>query len=504
VPPLEQEQHVWLQVPLGTEWVDLDPALPNSQQGQTIATAGPDVLDALPDELRHRIALTVTAETISGTALAEGTIMEFTGFADELAGRPMVFLHAKPSGIEGMGVTLAGTLTGEVQYVPILDAGGRTQVGDPITFSGGGGLLEDIGDGGSTRSGEATAEWLEIRSESPDGVVNVARRVIFDRVGAEARRAGSIDVEAIPLVELVSNGDETINEFPPLQTAQAITVATGPTSLEQLSRVTELEEGPIALMAGSVLFHIGRDGASSALGPRHGFRMFLDRPNVIIHGETGVVPSDEERRDYFLDMPLRSFGALPVSGREAGLPPQLVAGVISNVAERLAVGDGLEGDYAPLGEVVSVGGVFERAATQGIPSRVVRTTVPDDLAIDAEAAAVLARALEQGWVAIVPESAVEIDRRPRSGWWLVDPTSGRTSDQMDDGRGSSGTEHPISVAIGLYAKGKWVRATICLLLFIKLLVAFIKTIYTISAWPFFSNLFLHALLHKPIHWLGCH
>ena len=75
---------------------------------------------------------------------------------------------------------------------------------------------------------------------------------------------------------------------------------------------------------------------------------------------------------------------------------------------------------------------------------------------------------------------------------------------MDDGRGSSGTESPISVIIALYAKGKWVRATLCLILLIKLFVAFIKTIYTISLWPFFSNVFLHALLHLPIKWLGCH
>jgi hypothetical protein len=415
----------------------------------------------------------------------------------------MVFLHAKPAGIAGMGIALSGILTGQVQYVPILDVSGRTQVGDPITFTGGGGLLQDVG-GEPTRSGEATAEWLEIRSESPDGLVEVARRTVFDRVGAEARRSGVIDIDAIPLVELVSNDDDTINEYPPLQTAQAITVATGPTTLDQLRAVTDRDEGPLALMTGGVLFHMGRDGLASAAGPQHGFRMFLDRPNVVIHGETGEDSTDGQHRDYYVDMPLRSFGALPVSDREVVLPPQVVAGVLSNVAERLAVGEGLGGDYAPLGEVVSVGGVFDLAASQGIGTRVLATSVPDDLELGPQANLLLTRALDAGWLAIVPESNVEIGGRPRSGWWLVDPSTGRTVDQMDDGTGSSGTEHPISVAIGLYSKGKWVRATICIILFLKFIWAFIDSILSISAWPFFKAALIHAVLHKPIHWLGCH
>jgi hypothetical protein len=137
-----------------------------------------------------------------------------------------------------------------------------------------------------------------------------------------------------------------------------------------------------------------------------------------------------------IDLLHRSFGTLPVADVEAVAPPGVVAGVLSHVVERVQSGEG--GDLAPGADAstLSVGAIFDAAADQGIGLRVIRDGVPGDVAIGADAADRLGAALGSGWVAIIPERQVAIGGEERTGWWLIDPATGRTLDELDDGRGA--------------------------------------------------------------------
>jgi len=42
---------------------------------------------------------------------------------------------------------------------------------------------------------------------------------------------------------------------------------------------------------------------------------------------------------------------------------------------------------------------------------------------------------------IVPERAVDIDGGTHLGWWLVDPATGSTIDELEDGRGAGLVEY---------------------------------------------------------------
>jgi hypothetical protein len=85
-----------------------------------------------------------------------------------------------------------------------------------------------------------------------------------------------------------------------------------------------------------------------------------------------------------------------------------------------------------------VGAVFDAAGEQGIGVRAVtRAEDVASLRFPTEALGRLGAAIDDGWVAVVPERPVTLDRGERVGWWLVDPASGRTSDQLDDGRGAA-------------------------------------------------------------------
>ena len=125
-------------------------------------------------------------------------------------------------------------------------------------------------------------------------------------------------------------------------------------------------------------------------------------------------------------------------------------------------------DVQPDAPLISVGAIFEEAAAQGLDVVVLRgPEPPDDLSLGPEAAARLRAALEQGWVAIVPERPVELGGKEQLGWWLVDPADGSTVDQLAEGGGANYVEHSILVLQALWRKQAYVRFGICLLLFIK-------------------------------------
>ena len=69
VPDLERTRHVWLQYESGPDWIDLDPSMPNAKPGDAFAQ-NPKVLDALPDELRHRVSFKLIAEQVAGAEVA--------------------------------------------------------------------------------------------------------------------------------------------------------------------------------------------------------------------------------------------------------------------------------------------------------------------------------------------------------------------------------------------------------------------------------------------------
>jgi transglutaminase-like putative cysteine protease len=62
-------EHVWLQVEQDGTWLDLDPAFPGAEPGQTFTTAT-ETVDALPEALFHKIQFIAALERKEGETLA--------------------------------------------------------------------------------------------------------------------------------------------------------------------------------------------------------------------------------------------------------------------------------------------------------------------------------------------------------------------------------------------------------------------------------------------------
>jgi hypothetical protein len=436
MPELERVGHVWVQAATGSGWVDMDPSFPSSAAGAAVG-APVAMSDSLPADLRHRVGFQVVAESFVGGSLAQEVVLDWTGDADALAYQSVLLAFFQPDGTSGVNFLQQGLSDGTL-YNPVLLVGGDAFLAlRSISIGGGGGgggLFggDPFGGGGGEGivEGETGAAWLDVRVTSPGAEPVVARRVIFDRIGRAMRESGTVDPYAFPPAELVDLGPGHEAEYLPCQVVHAFAVTGSTMNVKELLEHTDYRgPGVVSLLAS------GWQGTLDELLPdlvgTTGCLPFADGPNVA----AWAIEPTADGSVQGMDLWHRSVGTLALSDAAPGVAPALAAGVLGHVAERIAAGDGLPSGERFGASQVSVGSLFGMAADQGIPLRTLSGTIPADLALDAEVAAAIGSALAGGSVVVIPDRAVDVGGTPRLGWWVVEPGTGRTVDQLDGGGG---------------------------------------------------------------------
>lgn len=280
---------------------------------------------------------------------------------------------------------------------------------------------------------------------SPDAPAAVARRTIFDRVGEDIRAAGTFNPAALTEVTLTDLDPQATSEYVPCVTLHVFATLGGPVSGGFVVQPPATDD-PIADVARfGAFYHFIRAGLAAEVATSHGVRAFSDAPTIVSYTFVPGVPAapGDLKVGAALDIWHRSSGVAPVPGSAGRATPGIVAGVLSHVAERLTMGEGLPVDpAAPPSPPLSVGRIFEAARQQGIPTKALQGAGAEaGLAYPAAALIRLGDALQAGSAAVVPERPVEIDGGTHVGWWLVDPATGRTLDELEDGRGASIVEY---------------------------------------------------------------
>jgi hypothetical protein len=444
LPELERSRHLWVQMAAGPAWLDLDPSVPGAAPGATFATDLVE-LEQIPDDLRHRVVFTVVGERVVGDNLAQETLLEVAHPTDVLTGLAIGFLNVERDGLKALGAAITSGPEGGTTYLPCLAIGERVLVG-PGSVSFGrkaGGIADVFGGPSPTASdieGEPTAEWLELRIESPGNEPVVVRREIFDRIGPAAREAGP-DLATFSRAELVALEPGAPLDFMPAQTSHWLTVETGIVPFERVDRLVAAQEEPDQLTTPVQLYHIVRDATAAALADDLAGRHFLDGPNITSLSISQELRDGELSMRPVLDIWHRSVARVPVSEQttNGGL---MSGGVLAHVAEQLVGRDPLaDGADSLVDRSPTVGSIFEAARRAGIDFRAI--SARDQLSewsAPPDAMSRLGEAIERGWVAVVPDGPVTIGGSERLGWWLVNPATGMAVDQLDTGGGSVDAE----------------------------------------------------------------
>lgn len=447
LPASELTRHVWVQANEHGEWIDLDPSLPTNPIGQPLAVID-ETTDALPDDMHHVVELAVVGERLEDGSLIAEDLVSVDGPAWELAGQPIVIGNVDESALP----TLAGRFEAVLDaatFRPMISVGDSAHIGKPFVIAHGAGDAAAGLGGGFLAPGasapEATAQWLELRLTAPDREPVTIRREVFDRVGDAARAAGTLEVDdlaPLSLLELGGGHEPLIGE---LQDVTWLAIETGVPTRSAPIRALDAES-PAALAIVPLGHHEASELAGHIVLAAHGVRPFRDAPNVTaLTTSLQIQPGGALSGVGILDIWFRSYGVLPVEGIEAPDFPALFPGVLAQVVERLLAGDASRdaGDAA-----MSVGAVFEAAQDQGLDTRVLMSPgASSGLAYSSDTLATLERSLTDGWVAIAPERPVSVGGAERTGWWLVDPTTGRVVDETDNGRGGAVAEVTVFLAV---------------------------------------------------------
>ena len=435
LPELERNQHVWLQYSEGTQWIDLDPSLPESEPGDAYAE-NPGVHNELPAELVHRVTLRLVAEQITGGAATRQELVSHTAASAELVGVPMTIFHPQAEAMRAAGQAITGEIGGYRNFMTTLIVGEEVIAGKPVTFSTGGGALDVFGDSAAVE-GDTIAEWLEVDIQTPAGSRQVTRE-LFDRVGFAERQQGPVNPATIRPLELVDAGDPELS-YLPLAGMWSISVVSGAVPADYFGRSSPEAPQVADLAEIALAYHYSRDVFS--LRSRFGAddRIFFNEPNVTGYVlRPTAVAEDRQSAETGIDLLYRSLAIVGANDDPAASHPLIAAGVLSYAVERAMVESGGDPLFDfPVLATSGVGNVFDAAKSANLSTLVL---LPDDQGVDmqgfsGEARLRIQAALAAGFVVILPRLPVSLAGAERSGWWLVDPATGATFDQMDGGGG---------------------------------------------------------------------
>jgi transglutaminase-like putative cysteine protease len=416
----EARRHFWVQVESGDRWLDLDTS-PGVAYGRSLvpAAAQRDEPDA---ELFPAVEIRVEVEAIRDGRRELRTVLRHTARTADLAGVPIGMFHERRPDAS-IPVLMVGErrITGESFQSPVFIGVGKARAPVLNPFGGGGDRLN--------------AEWLKFRVIAPSGEREAAY-TIADIDGPAVRQSGA------PPKEITAENTQAVLDA--LDAFVGIGIATGDTPpaflWAMVAEVTDpqSEAGVVRLLAlmASTYHAIRGRLPSSFLTPRP--LWYVDSPYiVVVRAQPHAAPTPAT---ISMDLTLKGYRLLrgpddPFAQR-GPFYDHLVSGVLDHTAERWLLGT----EQA----AASVGALFETAAAQKVPARVMKAAgeIPSGLLTE-DGRLRLAGSLGRGQIVVLPESRPK-DWKPLLGWWSVDQKTGWTEDTTEEGGHQTAPEYGTS------------------------------------------------------------
>ncbi|HEU5300104.1 MAG TPA: hypothetical protein VFW08_11480 [bacterium] len=492
-PALEAlRDHWWVQVRMGSEWVDYDALLPDARPGQGLAqparTLRPERLDDLDAGLLHTIRIRVIVEVAGPSGREEVEVLSHLLRPAGVLGETLVLRHSAPRWPKAIDLT--GGLTGrgrvrdavlaQHEWIPILSIGEQHVFHSSFTDTGLvrptsrsamaqgaerlGQRIEDIlggsgrDPGGSGGTGPAApdrllAEWIEFEIRTPGAPTRTVRRQIFDLLGPAARssRSGAAfrpDDEARLARGMALLGETVITVWPAQPSPAFVTLIGAQRWLATRPLVMEFLRSGGRAAGAPLLEQVRRaDGTHGALydlalgralfSPVAG-QVYLQAASILLLHRAPAFEGDRElvMRESF-DIVANDVEVRPGAKGEPG-SVRLQQGVADTVLESVLP---LGGRRLPSASdlLASHGRDRDWIVIRSTADRAWRSVrLPEDIK------ARIAALVESGMIAVVPREALNVGRDQVLAWWTVDPRTGQTLGYGSAGWGQAGTEYTLT------------------------------------------------------------
>jgi len=457
LPDRERQRHAWIQIADGPDWIDADPSLPEA----AAALSQAEMLETLPDEWYHWLRFEIAADEWHAGSMTRREVVSLSAASARVVDVPVALSMASADEIVELGSTVNQVLSGQKTIYPSIFADGVTvNASQPILFATDvASALDPFGDTGTEGIGEeeTVSVWLRVEIASPDAAPVVVERALLDRLPPEDRANGTLDPARIAPVQTVPTeiGDDT---------------------LEQFSVLTVIHTDVARIPPTNAFVRFGRDGVFGALGvlgpalagfrdmlgiaveTEAGFWSYPSAPNLTAFHASGADPATGEGQARIqADLLHRQRTSLPLAGAAptSSVHPLVLSGVLDAVAEQMLLAPETRGQTADASAFAtgpSVFGIFAQVADGGPEVRVVTSSADlDGIEADPQSRGYLSAALAAGQIVLVPVAPVDLGGEPVLGWWIVDPATGRTRDQLQNGMAGATTGFPGRASMNLAA-----------------------------------------------------
>jgi uncharacterized membrane protein len=462
----ETENHYWFQFDTGGGMQDADPLVAavtsGGHVGQAFATPTGSPFPEVPDNLREKTEVSLTAEIYSNAAGAFGlpaftnTVVLDQTFNDvNLVGRPLTvgnFVGSNSAGAFGVGAT---TNT----YSPYLELSDEA-VPDPAQ--------DEILQGQEYQeyltsfplgSQILTGLFLNLSLSGPQGAAQTFTKTLVDRLGYAVRQGGAsiatgINTSGPPIV---SNLDLwTIDALPGLQSPDVL--ARQSTELAQLQGqldalqpllsaaatnpappaaqsaavgAADTLDRNVALNSNENLAIVDAGASDTALAQLEaGYRVtaYYVRPRLVV----ASTQHSNNQLSQALDLLNTATRDLPAPGQvtSAAAFMEMARGLLENRVEAQvlasATGQTPVGFGAVLNALAAQGGSLVTISTDNLSQL-------DSLPLSVTAKARITQAVNAGLVVYAPSQMVTVNGQTTVGWLETDWSTGHTTDVMEDG-----------------------------------------------------------------------
>jgi transglutaminase-like putative cysteine protease len=434
LPEFELSRHAWVQIADGPEWIDVDPSLPASSP----LTAPTMTMAEWPPEWHHQVVLSIDGEHLTSGTLTRRQACSLTANSRALAGVPVILGMVSPDALAGIGFAITEAIGGQVSAVPWFLANETTAIAaSPLAFTINADSASSAFGDETLPDDECVAIWLVTTITSPDGTSRTVERSLMDRVPAEDRATGTIDPGRISPVPIGANGVD-----PDIMTRLTL-IHTELARTPPVAAIRRAEADPNLGALGAIgpMLTTLRDTVGGGLELDRGAWSYPSGPAVTaFHLDPGD-PNDPESPVFLhADLIHHERSVARIDGEQPGddIHPLLRSGVLDAVSEALLLDPPMEEDLAIPATGPNIIRIFETATREGVDVRAVQAAAELD-ALDLTPAARLRieASIAEGHLAVVPVQPVEIDGVPTTGWWIVDPFTGRTWDRLVDGTGGA-------------------------------------------------------------------
>ncbi|HEV3344414.1 MAG TPA: DUF4214 domain-containing protein [Pirellulales bacterium] len=458
----ETKDHFWFQFDSGSGMKDADPEFAGHAIGLA-ATASSNSFTEVPDNLRQKTEVSLTAEQYSSGAAAFGlnpfgdtTVLDQTFNDVDLVGRSVVLGHTVQQSSAG-ALAFGSVTTTYSPYLAIFDEGSTANDAQIIN----GTPYQDALSSFPFATQAVTGIFLKIQLTGPNLSAQSYQYTIADRIGYVARQGGgAVHLNASPgTAPLLTNFDvfnieasgsapNPSNLSPMVAEMNAISSRPVPSGVVPSVGTALLNLAAEEAHAISATFYDQSDDSAQLLSDTMLVKAYEDRPRImIVAHQVAQNSAGSVSMGISVDLTRNSLRVIPIPGQNHSQIESF--NVMRGLLDTYLEGDVLS-QAAPGSAAIGAGDILSAAVAQNIPFAVVdagTASAVDSLSISAEGKARISNAIANGDLVVVPTQEVAMNGGQTIAWLEVNPATGETIGVSEDGL------HPGIVEFGAITVG---------------------------------------------------